>query len=138
MRTVRPAIALLLLILQSAPAALAADSLQLADQEGSLLHRKVVLAGVRRWDRRTHSWSPFVIPSVVELWSRAAASVPDADPLRSETLALQKSTDLAIRPLTLLLDDKLTVRQAFVGSVSPRNLGSAIERLLRALSPPER
>ena len=193
MRTVRAAVALLLLLAGSAPAIAAADSLQLAEQEGSLLHRKLAIGGMRRWDRRTQSWSPFVIPSgaptrlyvvnvwsldckpclaefpllqriakawqpdprvaflfvadppeqnsataLADLWTRAGQTVPDVDPLRSETPALQKSIELEVRPITLLVDDKLTVRQAFVGSVSPRNLGSAIERLLKVLGPAER
>jgi len=187
-RTVRPWVWFLLL-LASLPTPATADSLELAEREGNLLHRRVVLSGVKRWDRRTQTWNPFLISPrsttrlyVVNLWSihcppclaefpllqrlarawaadprvsflfvadppeetsqseltdfwtRSAPTLPAVDPLRSDTAALQKSIPLEVRPVTLLLDDKMIVRQSFVGAVSARNLGSAIERALKALT----
>lgn len=46
------------------------------------------------------------------------------DPRLREALATN------VQPLTLLLDDRLVVRQAFFGPLAGRNLGSAVTRLL--------
>lgn len=65
-------------------------------------------------------------------------AVPSVDPARSESrrlTALVHPTDES-RPVTLLLDDKGVVRQAFVGSfgTNTSDLSDAIERLLAAVS----
>jgi thiol-disulfide isomerase/thioredoxin len=70
----------------------------------------------------------------VAYWQAAADSVPDADPLRSTTPALRLLLENDRQPITLLLDRQLAVRQAFVGAIESRKLGTAIERLLAVTS----
>lgn len=68
-------------------------------------------------------------------WDRSLQALPDVDPGRATTDALRRSLESELQPITLLLDEKLVVRQAFVGAVTGRSLGTAIERLLRASEP---
>ena len=65
-------------------------------------------------------------------WERSLQALPDVDPGRATTDALRRSLESELQPITLLLDEKMIVRQAFVGAVTGRSLGTAIERLLRA------
>lgn len=65
-------------------------------------------------------------------------AIPNVDPARSESrrlTALVHPTDES-RPVTLLLDEKGVVRQAFVGSfgTNASDLSDAIDRLLAAVS----
>lgn len=75
---------------------------------------------------------------VVEFWTGHAAAVPDADPCRSTTDKLRAALDNQSQPLTLLVDEEGLVRQAFIGAIQTRGLASAMERLLKALSPTPR
>lgn len=156
-----------------------------ADREAALLHRQLDLSGVKKWDRRSHSWQPlrvepatvYVInlwslhckPCIAELpflknvfagwrgspevqfffiadppgetnaiemvafWQRFQTSAPDADPCRSSNENLRRVLEDSAEPVTLLLDENLIVRQAFIGAVDARPLGRSIERLLRSI-----
>lgn len=72
---------------------------------------------------------------VVRFWQELAAQLPDADPVRSRDDSLRQELDNQAQPITLLLDAQLVVRQAFVGAIGDRPLGTAITRLLRVLPP---
>lgn len=72
---------------------------------------------------------------VVRFWQELGAQLPDADPLRSRDDGLRATLDNPAQPITLLLDSQLVVRQAFVGAIGDRPLGTAITRLLRVLPP---
>lgn len=65
-------------------------------------------------------------------WRRSLAALPPVEPARSTSDALRRALETERQPVTLLLDEKLVVRQAFVGSIGNRRLGAAIERLLAA------
>ena len=75
---------------------------------------------------------------VIEFWTGQAAAVPDADPCRSTTDKLRAALDNQSQPLTLLVDGDGVVRQAFIGTIKTRGLASAMERLLKLLSPTAR
>lgn len=72
---------------------------------------------------------------VVRFWQDLKPQLPDADPTRSRDDELRLSLDNQAQPITLLLDAQLVVRQAFVGAIGDRPLGTAITRLLRVLPP---
>lgn len=153
--------------------------------EARLLHRRIDLSAVLRWDRRGHSWQPLGKPTerllvinlwsahckpcvdefpllrrlaaawqsqpdvrflfisdpphdteaveVVDFWQQHPGAVPDSDPCRSRTDKLRTVLDNNSQPLTLLVDQDGTVRQAFVGTIHERGLASAMERLLKVL-----
>ena len=153
--------------------------------EARLLHRRLDLSAVRRWDRRAQSWQPLGRPTerllvvnlwsahckpcidelpllrrlaaawhserdvrflfisdpphdteaveVIAFWQQHAAAVPDSDPCRSTTDKLRAALDNNSQPLTLLVDQDGTVRQAFIGAVHERGLASAMQRLLKVL-----
>lgn len=50
--------------------------------------------------------------------------------LRLGTDRLRDGLGVSVQPLTLLVDEQRVIRQAFVGPLSGRSLGSAISRLL--------
>jgi len=75
---------------------------------------------------------------VVAFWKKNQAALPDADPARSSSDALRRGLDNDQEPITLLLDENLVVRQAFIGGIGSRPLGRAIERLLQLVSASER
>lgn len=64
-------------------------------------------------------------------WQHSRAAVPDADPLRASGDDLRRSLGDGAEPITLLVDEHLIVRQAFIGSLFNRPLGRSIERLLQ-------
>lgn len=72
---------------------------------------------------------------VERFWQQPQVALPDADPCRTSDDGLRQALGLDVQPITLLLDENLVVRQAFVGAIGSRPLGSAIDRLLR-VSPP--
>lgn len=72
-------------------------------------------------------------------WQSSRAALPDADPCRAASYDLRQTLGDGAEPITLLLDEHLVVRQAFIGSLFNRPLGRSIERLLqsvRASAPP--
>jgi hypothetical protein len=68
----------------------------------------------------------------VAFWQQSRAALPDADPCRASSDELRRSLENDSEPLTLLLDDRFVIRQAFIGSIGSRPLGRSIERLLRS------
>jgi thiol-disulfide isomerase/thioredoxin len=159
---------------------------QQAEQEGSLLHRRLPLHQLESWSRSQASWAPFVVSPaklyVVNLWSphcqpcvnefptfrklvegwrnnpavkflfladppgdtsrqeiaafwlRSLRALPAVDPVRTTTAELRQSLETELMPITLLVDEQLVVRQAFVGGIGTRSIGTAIERMLRTSS----
>lgn len=73
---------------------------------------------------------------VLEYWEKNRSIVPEAEPLRSESPVLRLSLQNDTNPITLILDEKLVVRQAFVGAVGNRPLGRTIERILQLAQTP--
>lgn len=71
----------------------------------------------------------------LSFWQRQISSLPDTDPSRSTSETLRRILDDGAEPITLLLDENLVVRQAFVGAITNRPVGTAIERLLRLSEP---
>lgn len=69
---------------------------------------------------------------VVAFWQKNQNALPDGHPCRSTSDALRRGLDNDKEPLTLLLDENLIVRQAFIGAIGERPLGRSIERLLQA------
>lgn len=66
-------------------------------------------------------------------------TVPEQDPARSETEELARSLgEAATRPLTLLVDQRGTIRQVFVGSLRGKRVlvSDAINRLRQAVGKP--
>ena len=55
---------------------------------------------------------------------------PSGPVLRLRDSRLRESLATSVQPLTLLLDEKLVIRQVFAGPLKGRNLGSAVTRLL--------
>lgn len=73
----------------------------------------------------------------ITFWRKSLAALPEAEPYLSTTNAIRTVLEIDTLPITLLLDEQLVVRQAFVGSVEKRRLGTAIERLMKTLSTSE-
>jgi thiol-disulfide isomerase/thioredoxin len=69
----------------------------------------------------------------VAFWRKSSAALPDADPCRATTEDLRRILEDGAQPITLLLDENLVVRQAFIGAIGGRPLGRSIERLLHSL-----
>ena len=69
----------------------------------------------------------------VAFWQKSQAALPDADPCRAETEDLRRILEDGAEPITLLLDEQLVVRQAFIGGLGNRPLARSIERLLRVV-----
>jgi len=67
----------------------------------------------------------------VAFWQKSQSALPDADPCRADTDDLRRILEDGAEPITLLLDEHLVVRQAFIGGLGNRPLGRSIERLLR-------
>src|SRR5262249_6170787 len=65
-------------------------------------------------------------------WRKSMAALPDTDPCRTTTEELRRVLQDGAEPMTLLLDEHLVVRQAFIGGLGQRPLGRSIERLLSA------
>lgn len=74
----------------------------------------------------------------VTFWRKSLAALPEADPYLSTTNAIRTVLEIETLPITLLLDEQFVVRQAFVGSIEKRRLGTAIERLMRTLTSADR
>lgn len=156
----------------------------LREVEASLLHRRLDLTHIARWNRLLNNWQSLQIPRaevyVVNLWSldcpaciaemplfarliqgwkgqrrvrflfvaeAISENEPDELGLFWQRSALQqeelyRTTNDRIRglvgtraqPLTLLLDESLVVRQAFVGAINSHAVGASIERLLTAIA----
>ena len=70
-------------------------------------------------------------------WRKSLTSLPEAEPYLSTTNAIRTVLELDTLPITLLLDEQLVVRQAFVGSIEKRRLGTAIERFMKTLKTSE-
>ena len=68
---------------------------------------------------------------VAEFWKKNQAALPDTGPLRTVSAMLRQSIENDQNPITLLLDENLIVRQAFVGSIETRPIGRSIERLMQ-------
>jgi hypothetical protein len=80
-----------------------------------------------------------IASEVEHFWSKPPVALPDVDPCRSSDDRLRRALGSDVQPLTLLLDEQLVVRQAFVGAIGDRPLGRAIERLLALpAAPPSR
>jgi hypothetical protein len=73
----------------------------------------------------------------ITFWRKSLAALPEAEPYLSTTNAIRTVLEIDTLPITLLLDEQLVVRQAFVGSIEKRRLGTAIERLMKTLSTSE-
>lgn len=69
----------------------------------------------------------------VAFWQKSQGALPDADPCRAETEDLRRILEDGAEPITLLLDEQLVVRQAFIGGLGNRPLARSIERLLRVV-----
>lgn len=174
-----------LLLTATARATPSEQALSQREQESALLHRRLDLSDLKRWDRRTGRWTPLDLSGprllVVNLWSvacapclaefpvlrrmaqqwhtsphvrfafisesedpdkaaaywrKAGAQVPDEDPLQVTNQRLRAALDCDTQPLTLILDDKHVVRQAFIGSILERRIemAAAMERLLKVLA----
>lgn len=178
-----------LLLTALGPATLHAEAPpRLADDEAALLHRRLNLSTLTRYNREQKAWQPLPLPKarlyvvnlwgvhcapcraefpllrnvarawanqkdvvflyiadppldspaeeVVRFWTELKPLLPDADPARCRDDQLRQALDNPAQPITLLLDAQLVVRQAFVGAIGDRPLGTAITRLLRVLPPP--
>jgi len=68
---------------------------------------------------------------VVEFWRKNQALLPDTGPARTTTPIVRQSLDNDSNPITLLVDENMIVRQAFVGSIGSRAIGRSIERLMQ-------
>jgi thiol-disulfide isomerase/thioredoxin len=77
-----------------------------------------------------------IASEVEQFWQKPPVDLPDADPCRSSDERLRQNLGSNVQPLTLLLDANLIIRQAFVGAITDRPLGNAIERLLQIAPPP--
>lgn len=73
---------------------------------------------------------------VISTASRCVLEVPDLDPARTTSARLADDLRCNMKPTTLLIDPRGTVRQAFVGDLSgrAREFTDALERLLAALA----
>ena len=188
MRTVRLIVAGLVWLGLSTNTYAEASPIQLAENEGQLLHRRLNLDAVAQWSWTASSWSPtfakkhtakvyvvnlwsltckpcieefpffkrlvdgwkqnknieFVFVAdppqdnlatdLVAFWKQSAANLPNSPLCRAQSDSIGKDLSNDSKPLTLILDRNFVVRQAYVGSIVNRSLGSAIERLLRAES----
>lgn len=70
---------------------------------------------------------------VVSFVASHRGQFPSGPLLRLRDPRLREALSTSIQPLTLLLDEKLVVRQAFAGPLTGRNVGTAVTRLLSAL-----
>lgn len=66
-------------------------------------------------------------------WRKSMDALPDTDPCRAANEDLRRVLEDGAEPITLLLDEQMVIRQAFIGSIGGRPLGRSIERLLRAV-----
>jgi thiol-disulfide isomerase/thioredoxin len=68
--------------------------------------------------------------------TRCVLEVPEQDPARTTSERLADDLNSHLKPVTLLIDPRGTVRQAFVGELSDRTreFSQALERLLAALA----
>jgi thiol-disulfide isomerase/thioredoxin len=74
----------------------------------------------------------------ITFWRKSLTALPEAEPYRSTTTTIREVLENEALPITLLLDQHFVIRQAFVGSIEKRRLGTAIERLLVTLTSTER
>lgn len=63
-------------------------------------------------------------------WRQPSVELPDVHPCRSSDERIRAALKIGIQPITLLLDERFIVRQAFVGNIGNRNLAASMERLL--------
>ena len=68
--------------------------------------------------------------------SRCPLDVPELDPARTRSPRLGRELNAQVKPLTLFIDPRGFVRQAFVGSIAERahEVTASLERLLRAVA----
>lgn len=163
------------------------DDVPQADQESSLLHRKIDLSNCQRWDRTDRRWVPYSLrpakvyvvnlwspickpcrdefpqfrsmangwrshpevqfvflsdppdlatkADVAKYWQEHQAELPDGDPVRTDTSVVRDTLGTARNPITLIVDENLIVRQAFVGAIGDRPLVRSIERYLQTAMP---
>lgn len=189
MRTARLLVAGLVWLGLSTNTYAESSPIQLAENEGQLLHRRLNLDAVAQWSWTASSWSPaftkkhaakvYVVnlwsltckpcieefpffkrlvdgwkqnkniefifvadppqdnlaTDLVAFWKQSAPNLPNSPLCRAQSDSLGRDLSNDSKPLTLILDRNFVVRQAYVGSIVNRSLGSAIERLLRAESP---
>jgi thiol-disulfide isomerase/thioredoxin len=69
---------------------------------------------------------------LVPLWQAQPALWQHRPLLRVGSDKLRDQLGVQVQPLTLLIDDQQVIRQAFVGPLAGRSLGSAVTRLLSA------
>lgn len=72
------------------------------------------------------------LDEVERFWKKPPVELPRVEPCRTTNDTLRDALEVGTQPITLLLDDKLIVRQVFAGAIGNRQLGASIERLLAA------
>jgi hypothetical protein len=70
---------------------------------------------------------------LVAFWTKSQAALPRVDPARSTLSLLRNLLESDSQPITLLVDENLIVRQAFIGAVTERAVGRSMERIMRVL-----
>lgn len=70
---------------------------------------------------------------LIKFWRNLPTQLPDQDPCRSTDERLRNILEAGTEPITLLVDEHMIIRQAFAGTITKRNLATAIQRLLNAL-----